>query len=480
MSFKLYNTLSKQVEEFTPIDATTVRMYTCGPTVYHYVHIGNHRTYLFEDILRRALEFGGYNVMHGMNITDVGHLVGDGDDGEDKMEVGAKREGKHPLEIAKHYEEKYLEDLRELNIKPAHDILRATEAIAEQIEIIKLLEEKGFTYQDESAIYFDTSKFPNYGKLSGQKLSDKKVGVRDEVVVDSNKKNPQDFALWFFLTGRYTDHILQWPSPWGAGFPGWHIECSAISRKLLGQPFDIHAGGVDLIGTHHANEIAQSEAAFDVPLANTWMHGEFLLINEGRMGKSQGNAFTLETLKEKGFSPLDYRYLCLTAHYRSQLNFTWESLEAAKAGLQRLRNFVSKESTNGEENQKYKTDFLNALENDLDIPKALSIVWDVTKSDLSYEDKKATILAFDSVLGLELDKAPAIETKAITKNLTYVVLRPGIDPGEAPAEVINLANERQVARENKDFAKSDELRDEIARLGFEVMDTPEGQKLNKI
>ncbi len=457
--FKFYNTLTKQIQEFKPLDEAEVRMYTCGPTVYHYVHIGNHRTYLFEDLLRRALEYNGYAVKHGMNITDVGHLVGDGDEGEDKMEVGAKREGKHPLEIAKHYEDQFKKDLEALNIKPAHEIIRATESIEEQIAIIKLMEEKGFTYQDESAIYFDTSKFPNYGNLSGQKLSEKKVGVRDEVVVDSNKKNPQDFVLWFFLTGRYAEHILHWPSPWGEGFPGWHIECSAISRKLLGQPFDIHAGAVDLIGTHHANEIAQSEAAFNTPLANYWMHGEFLLINEGRMGKSQGNAYTLDSLKEKGFSALDYRYLCLSAHYRSQLNFTWESLESAKNGLDRLRNLLNKEvSEEGTVDPAFQKEFLHALQDDLNVPKALSIVWEVTKSDLPFSTQKATILDFDKVLGLQLDQ---VETIEITD------------------EIKALLDQRQMAREQKDFTKSDEIRDEIAKLGFEVLDTPDGQKLAK-
>lgn len=456
---KIYNTLTKQVEELKPLKSTEVSLYTCGPTVYDFAHIGNLRTYIFEDLLRRALSYEGLNVKHAMNITDVGHLTSDADEGEDKLEKGAKREGKHPLEIAKFYEAKFKEDCAKLNIlPPTEGYIRATETIAEQIEIIKKLEEKGFVYVGEKAVYFDTSKLADYGKLSGQKLSDKKSGAREDVIIDPDKKNPADFALWFFLKGHYENHVLQWDSPWGKGFPGWHIECSAISRKALGQPFDIHTGGVDHIGTHHTNEIAQSEAAFEAPLANVWMHGEFLLIDESRMGKSQGNFYTLQTIIDKGFSPLDYRYLCLTAHYRSQLNFTWESLQSAKAALSRIYNFCENVSkTNSKGAEEYENKFLVAISDDINIPKALAIMWEMLGDKSIADDvKKTSLLKFDKIFGLSLDNPPKTEI---------------------PAEVMELLSQRQDARNNKDFAKSDELRKQIENLGFELMDTADGQKV---
>ena len=455
---KLYNTLTRKIEEFNPISAKKVGLYTCGPTVYDFAHIGNLRTYIFEDLLQRVLEYNGYEVERAMNITDVGHLVGDGDEGEDKLEVGAKREGKSPLEIAKFYTDKFFSDMDELNIIRPKNILSATQSIPEQIEIIKILEEKGFAYKGEQAVYFDTSKFPDYGRLSGQKLSEKKVGVREEVVIDKDKRNPADFALWFFLTGRYKNHVLHWPSPWGEGFPGWHIECSAISKKLLGQPFDIHCGGVDHIGTHHTNEIAQSEAAFGIPLANVWMHGEFLLVNSSRMGKSEGNLLTVDVLKEKGFSPLDYRYMCLQAHYRTQLNFTWESLKAAAIARSRFVGTIMGESANGEPDPEYKKKFSDALNDDLNLPKALSIAWDLLSDSRTKDEVRVnTLLDFDKVLGLGL----------------------GVAQEMIPPEVASLLEIRQKSKELRDFAKSDELRKQIETLGYEVMDTPEGQKIRK-
>jgi cysteinyl-tRNA synthetase len=455
----LYNTLTKTIQPLQPLDGKTVRIYTCGPTVYHYAHIGNLRSYIFSDLLRRTIEYNNLPLKHGMNITDVGHLVSDADEGEDKMELGAKREGKHPLEIAKFYETKFLEDLKDLNIEPPHELVKATETISEQIEIIKLLTEKGFTYQDDLAIYFDTSKLSDYGKLSGQKLNDKKTGAREDVVVDSHKRHPQDFALWFFLAGHYQDHVLHWPSPWGDGFPGWHIECSAISRKILGQPFDIHTGGVDHIGTHHTNEIAQSEAAFGLPLANIWMHGEFLLIDNGRMGKSEGNAYILDYIKEKGFSALDYRYLCLTAHYRTQLNFTEESLQSAKTALNKLYDFVRNAESAKVGCAEYEQKFIEAINDDLNIPKALGVVWEmINDASQPSSAKMQSLLKFDKVLGLKLDQPPQIVI---------------------PEEVQILADEREQARLAKDFSKSDELRDKIAALGFEVEDTASGPKLKQ-
>ena len=455
---RIYDTLSRSLKEFKPLQPGHVRVYSCGPTVYHFAHLGNLRTYIFSDLLRRILEYNGLAVEQGMNITDVGHLVGDGDEGEDKMEVGAKREGKHPLEVAKFYEAKFLEDTDKLNIKPAHSLIRATDTVPEQIEIIKLLEDKGFIYQDESAIYFNTSKFSGYGKLSGQKLADKKTGAREEVIIDSGKKNPQDFALWFFLAGRYKDHVLHWPSPWGEGFPGWHIECSAISRKILGQPFDIHTGGVDFIGTHHANEIAQSEAAYGLPLANYWLHGEFLLINEGRMGKSEGNAYTLDTILEKGFSALDFRYLCLTANWNTQLSFSWDSLKAARQTREKLTTFASQPKPSGQPIPAYETKFLDFINDNLNIPKALALAWEMVK-DPQYgtREKTATLIKFDQVFGLNLGRTENTATASI------------------PASIQKLLGQRAQAKKAKDFALADRLRTEIESQGYKVQDTPDGQ-----
>lgn len=469
---KLYNTLSRIQETFQPIEAQKVRLYTCGPTVYDFAHIGNLRTYIFEDLLRRVLEFNGFAVTHAMNITDVGHLTSDADEGEDKMDKGAKRENKHPLDIAKFYTEQFIADCKALNIlPPTEGYTPATTTIPEQIEIIKILEEKGFIYKDEFAIYFDTSKLTDYGKLAGQKLEDKKTGAREEVVIDIHKRNPQDFVLWFFLAGRYEDHILQWDSPWGKGFPGWHIECSAISRKLLGQPFDIHTGGVDHIGTHHSNEIAQSEAAFNVPLAHYWLHGEHMIVAANRMGKSEGNAFTLNALAEKGYRPLDFRYFCLQANWRTQLNFTWESLDAAHTALSRLYSVILNEMKNldpssittfspQDDDKKYLQRFLEAINDDLNIPKALALTWElIADKELPGKEKIALLRKFDSVFGLGLTNPP--EEKVV----------------HIPDEVQKLITERDEARKQKNFAKSDDLRSQIEAAGFEVLDTPDGTKI---
>jgi len=460
MALKIYNTLTNSKEEFKPIKDNIVGLYTCGPTVYNYAHIGNLRTYIFEDILRRVLEYNGYRINHAMNITDVGHLVGDGDGGEDKLEIGAKRENKSPLEIAKFYEEKFFQDLKDLNILSPFSVAKATDTIKEQIEIIKILMDKGIAYQTSLAIYFDVTKFPEYGRLAGQKLSEKTTQAREEVYVDKGKKNRQDFALWFFLAGRYKNHILRWPSPWGEGFPGWHIECSAISRKLLGQPFDIHCGGVDHIGTHHTNEIAQSEAAFNVPLANYWLHGEFLVIDKKKMAKSEGTFVTLDNLKNKGFKPPQYRFLVLNTHYRRPLNFSWKAMETAKNGLEHLYNQVKKIGRiKGKINSGYKKKFLEKINDDLNIPQALAVVQDLLKSKLSNKDKLATILDFDKVLGLKL--AEAIKEK------------------EIPKEILELAEERLKMRQEKKWQEADKLRQKIKILGFEIEDTDEGYKIKK-
>ncbi len=442
---KLYNTMTRSVEDFRPIRDNQVKLYVCGPTVYNFAHVGNLRAYLFDDLLRRVLKFAGYEVQEGMNITDVGHLVGDGDEGEDKLELGAKRENTDPLTIARKYEDRFFQDMEKLNIERPEEVVRATDAIEEQLEIIKILEEKGFTYSDEFAIYFDTSKLSDYGKLTGQKLEDKKVGVREEVVVDQNKKNPQDFVLWFFLAGRYKDHILQWPSPWGKGFPGWHIECSAISRKILGQSFDIHAGGVDHIGTHHTNEIAQSEAAFETPLANYWMHNEFLNIDSTKMSKSLGNVYTLTEIEEKGFDPIDFRYFVMSGHYRSKLNFTWQALEGARSTLRKIRALKGKSSN--VENRTNVIDIVkDMLYNDLDTPKALARLHEANDFELwKY---------FEPVFAFDIERDDLISD-----------------------EVKELVKKREEARSVKNWQLADELRGKIEKMGYQVEDAQDGVKI---
>ena len=470
-AIKLTNTLTRKKDTFKPLKENQAGLYTCGPTVYNYAHIGNLRTYIFEDVLRRTLEYAGYRVRHVMNITDVGHLTSDADAGEDKMEREAAKEKRSVWDIARFYTEAFLHDTKLLNIKKAHVLSPATENIPEQIALIERLFKSGLAYETPQAIYFDVTRFPDYTKLSRQKLNQKMIGVREDVIVDPEKKSPYDFALWFKLTGRFQHHIMHWPSPWGDGFPGWHIECSAISTKYLGQPFDIHTGGVDHIGVHHTNEIAQSEGAYARPLARVWMHGEFLLINESKMAKSSGNFFTLETLTEKGFSPLAFRYLVLTAHYRSKLNFTWESLASARHSLERLYEFVrsikmAKQEARSKKQgiKKYKSAFEKAVFDDLDTPKALAVIWtlvrDFHKNPVKFDAKAVLRFLYecDVVLGLGL------------KNLKRDVI---------PASVKKLIAERDAYREQKNWAKSDELRDKIKSLGYLVKDTPEGTKVRK-
>ncbi|MGE5392174.1 MAG: cysteine--tRNA ligase [Candidatus Saccharibacteria bacterium] len=458
---KLYNSLTRKIEDLKPIRDNTVGFYACGPTVYDYAHIGNLRTYLFEDVLKRALLYEGFTVKHVMNITDVGHLTSDADEGQDKLEKGALREGKTVEEVAAHYTKAFLSDLDKLNILPADVLPKATEHIEDQISLIQELVTKGFAYDTPEAVYFDVTRLPDYGKLSGQKLSDKLTGAREEVVRDAAKKNPADFALWFKLAGKFQRHIMHWPSPWGEGFPGWHVECSAMSAKYLGQPFDIHAGGIDHLTVHHTNEIAQSEAAYGKPLANIWIHGEFLLVDGGRMGKSEGNFITIEELVNKGYNPLAYRYLTLTAHYRSKLNFTFESLTAAQNSLNNLYSEISaiKEGP-GEIIPKYRDAFTQAVDSDLDMPKALSVVWDLMKSEENGPDKLATLFDFDRTLGLRFREIWEAST-------------------QIPEEVRKLIAEREEARKSKDFAKSDELRTLIDSKGYILEDTPDGMKIRK-
>ncbi len=449
---KLYNTLTRSKQEFVPIKAGQVSLYTCGPTVYDDLQIGNWRNQVFNDLLTRTLRNTGLKVNRVMNITNVGHLVSDGDEGEDKLEKGAKREGKSVWQIAEHYTDAYYRDLKLLNIQLPNTVIKATDAIKSQIDLIKILIDKDFAYPAKQAIYFDVGRLADYGKLSSQNLADKEVGARKEVVTDPEKRHPQDFALWFFTVGHYSDHEMRWPSPWGDGFPGWHLECSAIIHQSLGEPIDIHTGGVDHIGTHHTNEIAQSEAAYGKRLANFWLHNEFLLIDGQRMGKSLGNFITLNDVIKHNIDPLALRMLYLQAHYRSQQNFTWEALGAANNLLSNLRAWadLSFQIKTNEYDEQYKQ-FVAAMEDDLNTPKALVILSQlVTLADAPSSD---LLEKLDSYLGLEL---------SLRKDIT--------------AEQKQVISERQIARESGDFIKSDKLRDELLQDGLEVDDIPSGSR----
>lgn len=456
---KLYNSLTRKIEEFKPIAPKRIGFYICGPTVYNNAHIGNLRTMIFGDVLRRVFEYNGYKVNQVMNITDVGHLTSDGDTGEDKMEKNAKNIEEY-LSIAQKYTESFLNDLRALNIEWPGELPKASEHVKEQIEMIKTLIEKGFAYQSDEAVYFDVSKFPKYNKLTGQNLVDMKLGARQDVVMDLKKKNPNDFVLWFKTIGRYAHHIMRWDSPWGEGFPGWHIECSAMSKKYLGDNFDIHAAGIDLKFPHNTNEIAQSESANGKPYANYWAHGEHLLINDGRMGKSEGNFITLQTLIDKDFSPLAFRYLVLTTHYRSKLNFSWESLQGAQNALNNLYQEISTfDQANGAA-EKFEEQFAAAVNDDSNTPQAVAVAHDLIRSSQSSSAKLASLLKFDGVLGLKIK-----ETWEAAKII--------------PDTVRKLVEEREVARKTKDFKKSDELRTAIESAGYILEDTVDGFKIKK-
>lgn len=459
---KLYNTLSRKIEQFNPLNPPHVGMYTCGPTVYDYTHIGHLRKYVGDDILRRVLEADGFEVKQVMNITDVGHLVSDEDQGEDKMEKGARESGRTVWEVAKFYEDYFWSSVAKVNIERPNIVAKATEHIKEQIKLIQKLEKKGFVYITEHAIYFDISKFPNYTKLSGQKLEEKEIGAREDVFVDKQKRNPQDFALWFFTVGHYKDHTMRWSSPWGEeGFPGWHLECSAMSMEYLGDSFDIHTGGIDHIPIHHTNEIAQSEAATGKSFVKYWVHHNFLIVDGEKMSKSKKNFYRIDEVLGKGFDPLSLRYLFLTAHYRDKLNFTWKSLEAAQNALNNLKEEIRLwEEPKGNVGQYYQR-FLEAANNDLNTPQALAIVWEMVKSDISTAQKSKDLLEMDKILGLGLEEY-------IGKKV------------EVPEEVMKLVNKREQARKKGDFKESDKLRKEIKKLGFEIEDTVDGPRLKRI
>ncbi|MDD5290809.1 MAG: cysteine--tRNA ligase [Patescibacteria group bacterium] len=472
----LYNTLTRKKEEFKPIKKGKVGLYTCGLTVYNFAHIGNLRTYLFEDILKRVLLYNGYKVKHVMNITDVGHLTGDRDMGEDKLEKGAAREGKTAWEIAEFYTKEFKKDLERLNIIEPDIWCKATDHIKEQIELIKKLEKRGYTYKISDGIYFDTSKVKDYNKLSHQPLEKLRAGARVEV--NEEKKNPTDFALWKFSPAG-EKRQMEWPSPWGVGFPGWHIECSAMSMKYLGEQFDIHCGGVDHINIHHTNEIAQAESATGKkPWVKYWLHGEFLNISGGeKMAKSQGNFLTLENaLIKKGINPLVYRFAVLQTHYRKPMEYSEGAIKNAEKGLKHLYN-QARELTDTDfyqiggqvggttlhsispPNKKFKDEFLQAVNDDLNTPQALAVVQKVFKSSLADEEKLGTIIDFDKVFGLNIEKE------------LYNFVK--------PENIEALINEREKARKERNFKESDRLRKEIEKKGYRVEDTEVGMRFFK-
>lgn len=444
MKIRLYNTLTRKKEIFKSRKLRKAEMYCCGLTVYNYAHIGNLRTYIFEDILRRILEFNGYKVHQVMNITDVGHLTSDADTGEDKLEKAANDKKQNAWQLAQHYTKEFKKDLQKLNIEMPQSIPKATKYIDQMIEIIKKLEEKGYTYKTLDGVYFDTSKFKKYGQMARLDIAGLQEGKRVEK--NNEKKNPTDFALWKF--SKKGERQMEWDSPWGNGFPGWHIECSAMSMKYFGPTFDIHCGGVDHIPVHHTNEIAQSEATTGKKYVNYWLHGEFLLIDKKKMAKSKDNFYRLKDLEDKGFSALDFRFFILNSHYRTKLDFTFEKLEKAKKELEGIRkkivNLISEKVLEND-----KKEIQAALNNDLDTSRAISL--------LQSKNNKNLWLMFDKVLGLNLAAKPelTIEEEKLLKN-------------------------RELARKNEDFEKADEIRDELKKKGIEVEDTNDGQKWIKI
>lgn len=453
---RLFDTWERKVRDFVPLDDAKVGLYCCGPTVYNYAHIGNLRTYLFEDVLRRVLETNGYSVTHVVNITDVGHLTSDADTGEDKMELGSRRTGMTAWELAEFYADAFKADLAALNIETPTVWCKATEHIQEQIDFVQDLVNKGYTYRTSDGIYFDSRKLNDYGHLARLDVGGLLEGARVE---NSERRFVTDFALWKFSPPGERRQ-MEWDSPWGVGFPGWHIECSAMSARYLGDFFDIHCGGEDHIPIHHTNEIAQSEASRGTRLANFWMHGYFLQLDNARMAKSSGDFLRLGSLAERGIDPLVYRYLCLTAHYRSQLTFSWDSLDAAGVALNRLYEAARGWGEPGEVSDAWYSRWLACVNDDLNTPRALAVAWELVRSDEPDSVKKATLLAFDEVFGLAID---AWEPEQI----------------EIPAEILAMAEARETARRERDWGRADELRDAIARAGYQIEDTRDGPRVRK-
>ena len=458
MDIYFYNTLTKQKDLFKPIEEGKVKIYSCGPTVYKDATIGNMRTNLLNDTLRRVLKYNGYELKHVMNITDVGHLVSDGDEGEDKMLKSAREEHKSPLEIAEHHTKLFFRDLERLNIETPEVVCKATDHIKEMLEMVQKIMKNGYAYETSTAIYFDVSKLDKYGILSGINLNDQKAGAR--VDIDPEKRNPYDFALWIKAPAN---HLMKWDSPWGPSYPGWHIECSAMSTKYLGEEFDIHTGGIDLVPTHHENEIAQNKGACGKNPAHYWIHGEYLLINGGKMSKSLGNTYLIDDIIARGYSPLAYRLFNYSCHYRGKLNFTWEGIESANTSLIRLREGYQKHlNGNSDISDEIIADMENrfhqAINDDMNMPLALSVVWEAVK----YPEKSPKIAQllkkFDTVLGIKIDEVQ--ETKI-------------------PQEILDLVEERKQARSDKNWSESDRLRDLIAEKGYIVKDTKDGTEVLK-
>lgn len=456
---KLFNTLTRKIEEFKPIHEGVVGMYSCGPTVYDNAHIGHMRRYVGDDILVRLLQWNGLSVKHVMNITDVGHLVSDSDEGEDKMEKGARKYGMNVWDIAHKFEKQFFDSTDALHIMQPDVIMHATDYIDEQIALIQILEKKGFTYKTTDGIYFDTAKFPTYFALSRQNPDELKKGARVEFI--EGKRNAADFALWKFSPPGEVRQ-MEWESPWGKGFPGWHIECSAMAMDALGETIDMHSGGIDHIMIHHSNEIAQSEAATGKKFVNFWIHHNFLVIDGKKMSKSLGNLYTVQDVVAKGFDPMALRYLYLQTHYRQEMNFTWESLTAAETAYKKLvKEFASWKKT-GISSQEYLSDFTNALNDDLNTAKAVSIIWDMVRSKIPNEVKAATLQDMDGVLGLGIMERELHEA--------IVVI---------PQEVEELVNEREIFRKAGDYEAADEVRGKIADLGFSITDTKHGPEVTK-
>ena len=457
---KIYNTLSKIEEEFVPYNGNEVKMYTCGPTVYHYAHIGNLRTYIFEDILEKALNYLGYHVKRVMNITDVGHLQSDADTGEDKMLMGAKREGKTVYEIAKFYTDAFFSDTKKLNIKTPEVISKASDNIDMYIKMIQKLLDTGYAYISGNNVYFDISKAKDYYKLSGKNEQELIIGARDDVDHDDAKRNPYDFALWF-TKSKFENQEMKWDSPFGVGYPGWHIECSGISIKYLGEHLDIHCGGVDNIFPHHTNEIAQSEAYLGHKWCNYWVHGEHLNDKSGKMSKSKGEFLTVSLLEEKGYNPLSYRFMCLQSHYRSQLVFSYDSLETAQSAYLKLKSKVKSLNKDGELNMelinKYDSLFKNAISDDLNTSNALTILFDLLKDDrLNSSSKLYLVEKFDSVFSLDLvEHEKEIDSELLSK-------------------INELIDKRNAAKKDKDYGLADSIRDELKEMGVVIKDTREG------
>ncbi len=455
---KIYNTLTRTVEDFIPYDEKEIKMYTCGPTVYNYAHIGNLRTYIFEDIFEKTLRYLGYNVKRAMNITDVGHLTSDSDSGEDKMLKGAKRENKPVLDIAKFYTEAFRKDTESLNIKWPEIVSPATENIEEYIKIITKLLETGYAYQSGGNVYFDISKLEDYYKLTNHKIDEMVVGAREGVEVDNDKRNQADFVLWF-TKSKFDSQELKWNSPWGVGYPGWHIECSGISMKYLGEYLDIHCGGVDNIFPHHTNEIAQSESYLGHPWCKYWVHGEYLNDQTGKMSKSKGEFLTISLLKEKGYNPLAYRFMCLNSSYRKTLLFSYNALSNAENSYNKLRQKITAIQPDGnfkkEDYQKYDEQFKNFIGDDLNMPNAITLLYDLLKSDIGNDTKIKLIDAWDQVFSLDLRKE-----KVPLPNMTE-------------EEIKSWIEKRALAKKEKDFARADEIRTYLEEKGIRLKDTRE-------